>query len=62
MTGGYRLNVVAGDQLIAVVLPGRMFQAEFARRGLAPQNLSRLAADCGTPASALVPSNSSLPC
>jgi NhaC family Na+:H+ antiporter len=35
-----------------------MFQAEFARRGFAPQVLSRLAADSGTPTSALVPWNS----
>jgi len=55
---GVSLNVFAGDQLIAVVLPGRMFRAEFARRGFAPQVLSRLAADSGTPTSALVPWNS----
>lgn len=55
---GICLNLFAGDQLIAVVLPGRMFQAEFARRGFAPQVLSRLAADSGTPTSALVPWNS----
>jgi NhaC family Na+:H+ antiporter len=55
---GISLNLFAGDQLIAVVLPGRMFRAEFARRGFAPQMLSRLAADSGTPTSALVPWNS----
>ena len=45
---GFGLNVVAGDQYIALVLPSRIFRAEFARRGLAPTNLSRLAADSGT--------------
>jgi len=52
------LNVVAGDQYIALVLPIRVFRLEFARRGLAPQNLSRLVADCGTVTSPLVPWNS----
>ena len=30
------LNVVTGDQYVAVVLPSRVFRTEFARRGLAP--------------------------
>jgi NhaC family Na+:H+ antiporter len=55
---GFGLNVVAGDQYIALVLPTRIFRAEFARRGLAPANLSRLAADSGTVTSPLVPWNS----
>ena len=55
---GIGLNVVAGDQYIALVLPSRMFRLEFERRGLAPQNLSRLAADSGTVTSPLVPWNS----
>lgn len=54
----FGLNVVAGDQYIALVLPARMFRLEFAKRGLAPSNLSRLAADCGTVTSPLVPWNS----
>jgi NhaC family Na+:H+ antiporter len=36
-----------------------MFRAEFARRGLAPTMLSRLAADSGTVTVPLVPGNSS---
>jgi NhaC family Na+:H+ antiporter len=52
------LNIVAGDQYIALVLPSRVFRAEFAKRGLAPTNLSRLAADSGTVTSPLVPWNS----
>jgi len=55
---GFGLNVVAGDQYIALVLPSRVFRVEFARRGLAPTNLSRLAADSGTVTSPLVPWNS----
>jgi len=52
------LNIVAGDQYIALVLPTRVFRAEFARRGLDRTNLSRLAADSGTVTSPLVPWNS----
>lgn len=55
---GFGLNVVAGDQYIALVLPSRVFRAEFEERGLGPTNLSRLAADSGTVTSPLVPWNS----
>ena len=55
---GFGLNLVAGDQYIALVLPSRIFRAEFDRRGLAPTNLSRLAADSATVTSPLVPWNS----
>ncbi|HEY8545467.1 MAG TPA: Na+/H+ antiporter NhaC family protein [Acidimicrobiales bacterium] len=54
----FGLNLVAGDQYIALVLPTKVFRVEFGRRGLAPTNLSRLAADCGTVTSPLVPWNS----
>jgi NhaC family Na+:H+ antiporter len=54
----FGLNVVAGDQYIALVLPAKVFRPEFARRGLAPANLSRLVADSGTVTSPLVPWNS----
>ncbi|WP_345762880.1 Na+/H+ antiporter NhaC [Diaminobutyricibacter sp. McL0608] len=52
------LNLVAGDQYIALVLPARLFRVEFESRGLAPTNLSRLAADSATVTSPLVPWNS----
>jgi Na+:H+ antiporter, NhaC family len=52
------MNIVAGDQYIAIVLPGRMFKLEFARRGLAPRILSRTIGDSGTVTSPLVPWNS----
>jgi NhaC family Na+:H+ antiporter len=54
---GIGLNVIAGDQYVAVVLPARMFRREFARRGLAPQVLSRAVEDSGTVTSVLVPWN-----
>ena len=57
-TCAFGLNIVAGDQYIALVLPSRIFRAEFTNRGLARTNLSRLAADSGTVTSPLVPWNS----
>lgn len=53
----FGMNVIASDQYIAIVLPGRMFRAEFKRRGLHPKNLSRSLEDSGTLTSALVPWN-----
>jgi NhaC family Na+:H+ antiporter len=51
------INIIAADQYIAVVLPGKMFQAEFKRRNLDPKNLSRILEDAGTLTSPLVPWN-----
>ncbi len=53
----FGMNIVASDQYMAIVLPGRMFRAEFARRGLHPKNLSRALEDAGTLTSPLVPWN-----
>lgn len=55
---GFGLNIIAGDQYIALVMPAKIYRAEFLKRGLAPTNLSRLAADSGTVTSPLVPWNS----
>jgi Na+:H+ antiporter, NhaC family len=52
------LNVVAGDQYVADVLPSRVYRTAFARRGLAPRMLSRTVEDTGTVTSPLVPWNS----
>ena len=52
------LNVIAGDQYVADVLPARAYRAEYAKRGLAPRMLSRTVEDTGTVTSALVPWNS----
>jgi Na+:H+ antiporter, NhaC family len=54
---GIGLNVTAGDQYVADVLPSRMFRDEFRRRGLAPEVLSRAVEDSGTVTSPLVPWN-----
>ena len=51
------INIVAADQYIAIVLPGKMFKAEFQRRGISPENLSRVIEDSGTLTSPLVPWN-----
>lgn len=51
------MNVVASDQYIAIVLPGRMFRAEYRRRNLPPKLLSRSLEDAGTLTSPLVPWN-----
>ena len=51
------INIVAADQYIAIVLHGKMYRAEFARRNLAPKNLSRVIEDSGTLTSPLVPWN-----
>jgi NhaC family Na+:H+ antiporter len=53
----FGMNVLASDQYIAIVLPGRMFRAEYIRRGLHPKNLSRSLEDAGTLTSPLVPWN-----
>lgn len=54
----FGLNLVAGDQYIALLLPARIYRVEFAKRGIAPTMLSRLCADSGTVTSPLVPWNS----
>lgn len=51
------LNLVAGDQYIAIVVPGRMFAATYRERGLHAKNLSRALEDGGTITSPLVPWN-----
>jgi NhaC family Na+:H+ antiporter len=52
------LNVIAGDQYVAIVMPSRIYRLEFARRGIAPRMLSRAVEDSGTVTSPLVPWNS----
>ena len=51
------INIVAADQYIAIVLPGKMYKAEFERRNLDVRNLSRVIEDAGTLTSPLVPWN-----
>jgi NhaC family Na+:H+ antiporter len=52
------MNVVAGDQYMAIVLPGRMFRELFQEKSIAPETLSREIEDTGTITSPLVPWNS----
>ena len=51
-------NLLASDQYIAVVLPGRMFRGAFQDRNLAPVVLSRALGDSATVTSPLIPWNS----
>jgi len=51
------LNVIASDQYLAIVIPGKMFKNAFEDRGLAPENLSRTLEDSGTVTSVLIPWN-----
>jgi len=51
------LNLVASDQYLALVIPGKMFEKAYKDRGLAPENLSRTLEDSGTVTSVLVPWN-----
>ena len=52
------LNIVGGDQYIAIVLPARMFLVEFRKRGLHPETLATAVENSGTVTSALIPWNS----
>jgi len=51
------LNIVASDQYLAIVIPGKMFKKAFEDKGLAPENLSRTLEDSGTVTSVLIPWN-----
>tara|TARA_R110000868_G_scaffold339337_2_gene600065 strand:- start:162 stop:998 length:837 start_codon:yes stop_codon:yes gene_type:complete len=51
------LNVIASDQYLAIVIPGKMFKKAYQDRGLAPENLSRSLEDSGTVTSVLIPWN-----
>ena len=51
------LNVIASDQYLALVIPGKMFKKAYQDKGLAPENLSRTLEDSGTVTSVLIPWN-----
>jgi len=51
------LNIVASDQYLALVIPGKMFKKAYEDKGLAPENLSRTLEDSGTVTSVLIPWN-----
>ncbi|MBW8367791.1 MAG: Na+/H+ antiporter NhaC, partial [Arenimonas sp.] len=50
-------NVLAADQYLAIVLPGRIYRSEYEKRGLAAVNLSRERAAPGTSPSPRGPCN-----
>jgi NhaC family Na+:H+ antiporter len=53
----FGVNVLASDQYMSIVVPGRMFRTAYLERRLHPKNLSRALEDSGTVTSALIPWN-----
>jgi NhaC family Na+:H+ antiporter len=51
------MNLLAADQYLAIVIPGRMYRDTYLEKGLAPKNLSRALEDSGTLTSVLIPWN-----
>jgi len=51
------LNLIASDQYLAIVIPGKMFKQAYEDENLAPENLSRALEDSGTVTSVLIPWN-----
>jgi len=51
------LNVIASDQYLALVIPGKMFKKAYEDKNLAAENLSRTLEDSGTVTSVLIPWN-----
>jgi NhaC family Na+:H+ antiporter len=51
------MNIIAADQYLAIILPGRMYKEAYEDRRLDPRNLSRVLEDSGTMTSSLVPWN-----
>tara|TARA_B100000900_G_scaffold68048_1_gene53347 strand:+ start:66652 stop:68091 length:1440 start_codon:yes stop_codon:yes gene_type:complete len=51
------INIVASDQYLAIVIPGKMFKDAYEEKKLSPVNLSRTLEDTGTVTSALIPWN-----
>lgn len=51
------LNLIASDQYLAIVIPGKMFKQAYEDKNLAPENLSRTLEDSGTVTSVLIPWN-----
>lgn len=51
------INILAADQYLAIVIPGRMYKDAYDERGLEPRLLSRTLEDAGTLTSSLIPWN-----
>ncbi len=58
VTTAIATNILAADQYIAIVIPGRMYRKSFRQRRLRPEVLSRAVGDSATVTSALIPWNS----
>lgn len=51
------MNIIAPDQYLSIIVPGRMYKESFDKAGLKAKNLSRALEDSGTLTSALIPWN-----
>lgn len=51
------MNVLAPDQYLSIIVPGRMYQGAYRKHGLHMKNLSRALEDGGTLSSPLIPWN-----
>lgn len=51
------INILAADQYLAIVIPGRMYKDAYDEAGLEPRLLSRTLEDAGTMTSSLIPWN-----
>lgn len=51
------MNIIAPDQYLSIIMPGRMYKSAFEEAKLAPKNLSRCLEDAGTLTSPLIPWN-----
>ena len=52
------MNIIAAEQYMAIVIPGRMYKKYYTKYGLHPKNLSRCLEDAATMTSPLIPWNS----
>jgi Na+:H+ antiporter, NhaC family len=53
----FGMNVLASDQYMAIIIPGRMYRGAYLERNLHPKNLSRALEDSATLTSPLIPWN-----
>ncbi|KAB3532523.1 Na+/H+ antiporter NhaC [Alkaliphilus serpentinus] len=51
------VNILAGEQYLSIVIPGRMYKDAYAEKGIHPKVLSRALEGSGTVTSALIPWN-----
>lgn len=53
----FSTNVLASDQYLSILIPGRMYKNAYEEKGLAGENMSRALEDGGTVTSVLIPWN-----